>query len=93
MQGIAASDGKAKIEVSDSWNSVYRLRRRVARLAVLRLRGLPMVRTGVIVTPPPFNRFTRTCLTPRIFAGFIFLRYRVSAAEMRFDADFFCFAI
>jgi hypothetical protein len=44
----------------------------------------PFPRTGVIVTPPVFSFFTRTCETPRIFAGFDFFRNRVNAALRRF---------
>lgn len=43
---------------------------------------------GVIVRPPFLSFRTRTCDTPRIFAGFIFLRYRESAAEIRLGALF-----
>jgi hypothetical protein len=48
-----------------------------------------MVRIGVIVTPPPFSLRTRTCFTPRIFAGFCFLRNRVNAAPTRFTVPVF----
>ena len=47
---------------------------------------LPFPRTGVIVTPPVFSFFTRTCETPSIFAGFDFFRNLVNAALIRFDA-------
>lgn len=44
-----------------------------------------------MVTPPPFNFFTRTLFTPFILPGFCLRRKRVSAADTRFTAFFFLF--